>query len=160
MTPEQREQLAQLARSGQIEALLAQLGENRADQVDSKGDSLLMLAAYHGHVGMVWALLQRGADPHRRNARGLSPLDGAAFKGDIAVIQALLDAGVDPNDQGPDGRTPLMWAASFDRSEAVQVLLERGASPDASDHMGLTARDHALNMGAQQTSVLFTRLGA
>src|SRR5699024_9900387 len=40
---------------------------------NDSGDTLLMLAAYHGHADTVRALLTRGADPNRLNDRGQSP---------------------------------------------------------------------------------------
>jgi ankyrin repeat protein len=46
-----------------------------------------MLAAYHGHAGLVKILIQHGADPNRLNDRGQSPLAGAVFKKEDAVIQ-------------------------------------------------------------------------
>jgi len=60
------------------------------------GDTLLMLAAYHGHAEPVAALLARGADPNRANDRGQTPLAGAVFKGERDVVRALLDGGADP----------------------------------------------------------------
>jgi ankyrin repeat protein len=63
---------------------------------NDKGDTLVMLAAYHGHSQTVTALLERGADPGRPNDRGQTPLAGAVFKGEQAVIEALLDGGADP----------------------------------------------------------------
>jgi ankyrin repeat protein len=63
---------------------------------NDSGDTLLMLAAYHGHAGTVAALLDRGADADRTNDRGQSPLAGAVFKGEDAVVHALLAAGADP----------------------------------------------------------------
>ena len=60
---------------------------------NEKGDSLLMLASYHGHAGAVRVLLEHGADPELPNDRGQTPLAGAAFKGDIATVQSLLDGG-------------------------------------------------------------------
>jgi ankyrin repeat protein len=45
-----------------------------------------MLAAYHGHAGLVKLLIQHGADPNRLNDRGQSPLAGAVFKKEDAVI--------------------------------------------------------------------------
>ena len=59
------------------------------------GDSLLMLASYHGHLGTARLLLERGADAELRNARGQTPLAGAAFKGDLPMIELLLDHSAD-----------------------------------------------------------------
>jgi ankyrin repeat protein len=67
-----------------------------ANLCNDKGDTLVMLAAYHGHPQAVSALLERGADPDRPNDRGQTPLAGAVFKGERAVIDALLDGGADP----------------------------------------------------------------
>ena len=53
---------------------------------NEKGDSLLMLASYHGHADTVRVLMEHGADPELANDRGQTPLAGAAFKGDMATI--------------------------------------------------------------------------
>jgi len=63
---------------------------------NDKGDSLLMLAAYHGHASTVKLLLQHGADPNLRNGRGQSPLAGAVFKIEPEVVDVLLEGGADP----------------------------------------------------------------
>jgi len=144
------EYLAELARTGRSDELVAALGSASADVVDVRDDSLLLLAAYHGHRGTVEALLALGADLTFRNARGLSPLDGASFKGATSVIEALLEGGADVNESGPDGKTPLMWAAAFGRTEAVELLLARGADPRRTDRSGSTAADHARAMGAYE----------
>ncbi|KAF4981820.1 hypothetical protein FZEAL_2447 [Fusarium zealandicum] len=85
------------ARNGDVavfqQALPAGLPPNLTND---KGDTLLMLAAYHGHADLVNVLIQHGADPNRLNDRGQSPLAGAVFKKEDSVIQALLDGGADP----------------------------------------------------------------
>lgn len=81
-----------------------------ADVVDHDGNSLLMLAAYHGHAETVTMLLDRGADVDRRNARDQSPVAGALFKGEDAVVRALVAAGADLDAGTPTGRaTALMF---------------------------------------------------
>ncbi|MEV5604165.1 MULTISPECIES: ankyrin repeat domain-containing protein [unclassified Streptomyces] len=86
-----------LARAGDADALAAYVDAGvPANLTNDRGDSLLMLAAYHGHAPAVTALAARGADPGRANDRGQTPLAGAVFKGEEAVIRALLDAGADP----------------------------------------------------------------
>lgn len=156
--PATREHLAQLARSGKTLALCAALGEASPDVMSARGDSLLMLAAYHGHASTVHALLALGANPHLRSTSGLSPMAGAAFKGEVEVLDALLFEGdVDVDEAGPDGRTPLMWAAAFGRTAAVAYLLAHGADPARLDHAGLTALAHARNMGADAVLPLLAR---
>ncbi|WP_031084654.1 ankyrin repeat domain-containing protein [Streptomyces sp. NRRL WC-3549] len=86
-----------LARRGETDQLAAYVDAGvPADLTNDRGDSLLMLAAYHGHAAAVTALAGRGADPDRANDRGQTPLAGAVFKGERPVVEALLAAGADP----------------------------------------------------------------
>ena len=57
-----------------------------ANLTNDKGDTFLMLAAYHGHAELVKLLIEHGADPNRLNDRGQSPLAGAVFKNEDLVI--------------------------------------------------------------------------
>ncbi|WP_049568320.1 ankyrin repeat domain-containing protein [Nonomuraea sp. SBT364] len=86
-----------LARSGDTDALRAYVEAGvPANLTNDKGDTLLMLAAYHGHAATVGMLIEQGADPGRANDRGQTPLAGAVFKKESAVVRALLDGGADP----------------------------------------------------------------
>jgi ankyrin repeat protein len=86
-----------LARQGDTAALAAYVDAGTpVNLTNDRGDTLLMLAAYHGNAETVFALLQRGADPDRANDRGQTPLAGAVFKSEQQVIDALLEAGADP----------------------------------------------------------------
>jgi ankyrin repeat protein len=86
-----------LARRGDTEALASYVDAGvPVNLTNDKGDTLLMLAAYHGHGDTVRALVTRGADPGRANDRGQTPLAGAVFKKEPDVVRALLDAGADP----------------------------------------------------------------
>jgi ankyrin repeat protein len=86
-----------LARQGDAATLAAYVDAGvPANLCNDKGDTLVMLASYHGHPQTVSVLLERGADPDRPNDRGQTPLAGAVFKGERAAIEALLDGGADP----------------------------------------------------------------
>jgi ankyrin repeat protein len=85
-----------LARAGHSETLGALLGKGLPPNLrDHRGDSLLMLAAYHGHLETVRMLLRHRSDPDLRNSNGQTPLAGAAFKGDLPMIKLLLAYGAD-----------------------------------------------------------------
>ncbi|HEY8609249.1 MAG TPA: ankyrin repeat domain-containing protein [Noviherbaspirillum sp.] len=115
---------------------------------NQNGDSLLMLASYHGHAEAARLLLLHGADTGLRNDRGQTPLAAAAFKGDTPVVSLLLAHGADVEGVSPDGRTVLMLAAMFDRVEVLELLLAAGADMFARDGRGMTALDAARAMGA------------
>lgn len=94
---------------------------------DADGNSLLMLAAYHGHADLVSELIRRGADVDQLNDRGQSPLAGAAFKGFGEVADALLAAGADPEAGTPSARET---AAYFGREE-IAAAIEAAGSTDS-----------------------------
>ncbi|MFE4549859.1 ankyrin repeat domain-containing protein [Streptomyces sp. NPDC056785] len=109
-----------LARRGETEALVAYVDVGvPANLTNDRGDSLVMLAAYHGHAGAVRALLERGAEADRINDRGQTPLAGAVFKGEEAVIRALLDSGADPAAGTPSA---VDTARMFGRTELLELF--------------------------------------
>ncbi len=89
---------------------------------DAKGNTLLMLAAYHGHVETVRLLLEHGADPDRRNDRNQTPLGGVAFKGHLEIARLLVASGANPAADQGGGQTPLMFATLFGRLETARYL--------------------------------------
>ena len=108
-------QMFDLARAGETERLGAYVEAGvPVNLTDASGNTLLMLAAYHGHAETVGALAGRGADVDRLNDRGQSPLAGAVFKAEDAVVAALLEAGADPDAGSPTARAT---AAMFGRPE-------------------------------------------
>ncbi len=98
-------QMFDLARAGDTERLGAYVEAGvPVDLTDAAGNTLLMLAAYHGHAATVSMLAARGADVDRVNDRGQSPLAGAVFKAEREVVAALLAAGADPDAGTPTAR--------------------------------------------------------
>lgn len=140
----------QLAREGDAASLKRMLALGLpANLMNGKGDSLLMLASYYGHVEAARVLLEHGADPAQRNDQGQTPLAGAAFKGDVEITRLLLKHGAHVNGRCRDGKTALMFAAMFDRADVIDVLIAHGARPDLADHAGMKAADYAQAMGAK-----------
>ncbi|MGY2745405.1 ankyrin repeat domain-containing protein [Pseudarthrobacter sp. O4] len=90
-----------------------------ATLTNSGGDSLLMLAAYHGHAGTVRLILQHGGDANAANDRGQTPLAGAVFKGYSDVVEALVEAGADPDAGTPSARAA---AQMFARTDIIALL--------------------------------------
>ncbi|WJV50111.1 ankyrin repeat domain-containing protein [Streptomyces flavofungini] len=109
-----------LARAGDTDALTAYVDAGvSVNLTNGSGDSLVMLAAYHGHAATVRALAERGADVGRANDRGQTPLAGAVFKGSDDVIRALLDGGADPAAGTPSA---IDTARMFDKTELLALF--------------------------------------
>jgi ankyrin repeat protein len=105
------------ARAGDTERLAAYVDKGvPVDMTEASGNTLLMLAAYHGHAGTVAALLERGADTNRLNDRGQSPVAGAIFKGEDEVVHLLVGAGADLDAGSPSARET---AVMFDRVDLL-----------------------------------------
>ncbi|MER7951187.1 ankyrin repeat domain-containing protein [Streptomyces sp. NPDC096079] len=112
-----------LARTGDAAALAAYVDAGvPANLTNDRGDTLVMLAAYHGHAAAVTALLERGAEADRPNDRGQTPLAGAVFKGEDAVVRALLAGGADPEAGTPSA---LDTARMFGKAELLELFGSR-----------------------------------
>jgi uncharacterized protein len=111
-----------LARGGATEELAAYVDAGvPVNLTNDKGDTLLILAAYHAHPDTVAALLERGADHARANDRGQTALAAAVFRQSEEAVRRLLDAGADPDAGGPSARA----TAQFFDLPAMAELLDR-----------------------------------
>jgi ankyrin repeat protein len=109
-----------LAREGEA----AQLGDALAQGLppnltNDKGDTLLILAAYHSHADAVEVLLSSGADPLPANDRGQTALAAAVFRQSEPIVRALLAAGADPHGGGP---TAFETAEFFELPQMAALL--------------------------------------
>ena len=109
-----------LARGGWTDDLVAYVDAGvPVDLTNDKGDTLLILASYHGHPDTVAALLDRGADHARVNDRGQTALAAAVFRQSSENVTRLLVAGADPDAGGPSARA----TATFFQLPAMRELL-------------------------------------
>jgi ankyrin repeat protein len=109
-----------LARGGSADDLAAYFDAGvPVNLTNDKGDTLLILAAYHGHPGTVGALLDRGADHSRANDRGQTALAAAVFRQSADSVGRLLAAGADPDAGDPSARAT---AAFFELPEMTGLL--------------------------------------
>ncbi len=128
------------ARNGETKHLAAMIKAGLPVNLsDAKGNSLLMLASYHGAVETTRMLLEHGAAVDRRNDRGQTPLGGVAFKGYEEIVALLLDHGADIDADNGGGMTPIMFASMFGRTRVVTQLRAHGASLARRNRLGISA---------------------
>ena len=109
-----------LARAGATAELAAQVdGGLPVNLTNSRGDTLLILAAYYKRTATVAALVARGADLNRANDRGQTALAAAAFRADREAVELLLAAGADCRAGGPDA---IETARFFGNTEVLALL--------------------------------------
>ncbi len=145
------QQALNAARQGDTTHLAAALTSGLDNNLtDHKGDTLLMLAAYHSHLETMQLLLQNGADPNQVNTKGQHPLTGASYKGQPAIVSALLAHGADPEGGAkPNSPSPLMYAAMYNHVQVLRALLEAGADPNRRT----TGGDDALSLARRMDAV-------
>lgn len=119
-----------LARQGQDEQLAAYIDAGLpVNLTNDKGDTLLILGAYHQRPGVVRALLDRGVDTDRANDRGQTALVAAVFRQDAEVVTMLLDSGADPDAGSPSA---VATAQFFDLPQMLALLQRRDATTGGS----------------------------
>ncbi len=98
--------------------------------LDTRGFSLLMIAAYSDQPEMVRLLAERGADPNLPDPIGNTPLMGTGFKGSIDVARTLLECGADPSIKNEEGATVFDFSRRFGHT-ALSELLAGWSAEDA-----------------------------
>ncbi|KAM3076143.1 hypothetical protein ACMFMG_006342 [Clarireedia jacksonii] len=117
-------------------ALRKLLNSENINNLDSDGNTPLLLAAKEGHKDVVQLLLATdGVDLNCKDKENLTPLSWAAWNGHKDVVQLLLATnGVDLNCRDTYDGTPLLLAAQEGHKDVVQLLL-------STDDVDLNCRD-------------------
>ena len=134
-----------------VTSLLNEPGSTLINTRDyATGENALHIVVQRRDTMWVQFLLQRGANPNQKDAKGVTPLQGAAQLGFIEGVAALLEGGarVDPTDGA--GETPLISAVHRRDIALVELLVSKGANPDKADVSGRSARDYAALLATPQ----------
>ncbi|WP_341815607.1 MULTISPECIES: ankyrin repeat domain-containing protein [unclassified Wolbachia] len=125
-----------------LDALISS-GSNISDKSGKGWTPVLNLAAKHGHLETVKALLKiEGIKIDERNELGFTPLHNAVLKDHKEIVEFLIQTGANVDAQHLYG-TPLHYAVSYCHKETVEVLLEKGANVNAVNTHGMTPLDYA-----------------
>jgi ankyrin repeat protein len=113
-----------------------------------KKNSISLFSAIRANsVNWVRRLLEIGADPSRRNNKGLTPFQVAATQEKANEILDLLLASdkVDINERGKFGLSVFHFALATSNETAARFLLSKGADPYVADENGVTPLHLAAN---------------
>lgn len=128
---------------------------------DSDMDNEFAMAAKHGDMGKVQALLQRGVNVDGVDRKfGATALMWAAHEGHTDIVRLLLDSGATIDAQQSLGRTALWYTAQQGRRAAAEILIAAGANVDLAAKDGTTPRDIALERGHPEIAELLTKAEA
>jgi uncharacterized protein len=92
-----------------------------------------MWAAGEGHLDVVKALVDAGANVNAKSKAGSTPLLFAVREAQVPTLRYLLDHGANANDLAPDGTSALNVAIVNAFYEAASVLLDYSADPNLPD---------------------------
>ena len=137
------------ARFGNATAALALLagGADVGIRCGGLKKSVVDVAAGEGHVDIMRAAIEHGADVNAATTSLTTALHSAADRDEVEAIDALLKAGSNIEARSTDGFTPLHCAASTLSLEALAALVKHGAHVNAQD-------------GILQTPLYFAATGA
>ncbi|HIG55341.1 MAG TPA: ankyrin repeat domain-containing protein [Candidatus Latescibacteria bacterium] len=113
---------------GDLSETIRLLGDAQCDTPRNAWNATpLIMAAWHGHLGIAKTLLDRGADINAFYNAGNTPLIVAAWHGHVDVVKYLLSEGVDIAFKNRGGDDALAWAAEHGHLEILESLLAAGA---------------------------------
>lgn len=141
-----------------VEALLNAGADSHSTDSNGEGplQRLMMNGVRDETLGIVQALLKRGANPNGLSEAHRSPLGCAAAYGQLEVCRLLLDAGADVHANNYFG-TPLVQSG---RTGIAELLLAHGADVDAVDERGRSALWYACRFSPPEKVRLLLGAGA
>jgi len=127
--PDPKREIIKAAKHGNVELAMTLLLSDRGllDARDTDGSTPLHCAVWKGHLQMVEALVDAGADVNAQNENdhwGTTPLHAAAHANQAGIAQLLIGRGANVNAKDREGRTPL-FHTTFHKAKAVAKILEK-----------------------------------
>lgn len=131
------------------------------NKLDSKGRSLLFLAARCDQPEVAVQLLAAGCDANLADSEGNTPLHEAAEAGHLEVLRILLKNGkCDVNAKNVFGQTPLMRAVFNENLEVVKLLVKAGSDLHVLDHLGKSSLIIGVQEGAEKSCLYLIKAGS
>ena len=116
-------------------------GQDINEQMAGNLQTPLMASVLGGHVFIVRALLELGADHTIPEKDGYTPMHGAGFQGRAEIAAILMEHGVPRDAPHPDGFLPFhraCWGTELRHADALRAFIKAGNDPNAPAQNGLT----------------------
>uniref|UniRef100_A0A7E4VTV5 ANK_REP_REGION domain-containing protein n=1 Tax=Panagrellus redivivus TaxID=6233 RepID=A0A7E4VTV5_PANRE len=130
------------------------------DRTDEEGWTPLMVAARHGHVGLVDLLINRGADMNIRDNKGLTAIMHTIICRHASTAALLIDNGCDLTVKDENGNGLIHLLAQYTNKCLTDRLLESGLSLEDKNNEDLRAVEVAIRHGNHLAVEVFLRRGA
>ncbi|XP_068621070.1 E3 ubiquitin-protein ligase MIB1 isoform X2 [Battus philenor] len=124
------------------------------------GHTALQAAAQNGHVEVVRALVEAGAEADAEDRDGDRAAHHAAFGDEPAALRALAAAGADLNARNRRRQTPLHIAVNKGHLGVVRTLLQLAVHPSLQDSEGDTPLHDAISKNRDDILTLLLDHGA
>ena len=136
--------LAKAICTGDVKAVAQRIDAGVDVNATLDGCTLLQGAVSCDQAAAVQLLLERGAKPSSRSAKGATALHMAVWEASPAIIELLLGRGAAIDEVTEEGLTALHQATMASRLDVVTLLLQRGADANARDKRGARPLDYAV----------------
>ncbi len=127
-----------------LKQILTHVEMGPTDLFNSKGQSILHVAAMQGNAPAISAILDSNIPtmtPDILNANLATPLHSAIIQGKVEAVRALIGYGTDANIEDEHGQTPILLCSIHGRKEIAEVLLDASASGKLSEPININAKD-------------------
>lgn len=129
--------MAEYKNKDSIDTVAFLLSKGAKIEIEDANGNAFHAACQNKDPAIAELLVQNGADIHKRNRKGLSPLHLCVFGRHAGLVGLLLDKGADVNDADNDaGASPLHIAAANGDAEITNLLLARQANPSIEEKNG------------------------
>ncbi|XP_070689060.1 CARD- and ANK-domain containing inflammasome adapter protein [Pempheris klunzingeri] len=116
-----------IATDGEVGLLEELLGDSDINIVNSSHETLLHLAAEHGHLSTIELLIRKGARLDLQDNKGHTALHRAASRGHSDIVRALIQSGAPIYTLDLQGKTPVHLAAENGHLNSVKLLVKEEA---------------------------------
>ena len=148
-----------------LKKILSQIELTQENLFDSKGDSVLHVAAMVGNAKAIEIILNSNLaaiGPDTLNANLATALHSAIIDDQLESVKVLIAYGADPNVENEKGEGPVLLCTIHSRFQILETLFEANESGKLSESLKVNAKDRkglcAINCSAIKGELKFCRL--